>query len=388
MTTATESRLTPDLILWLRRQPKRVQYAVLSRLRRPIPPPDHGKHSPPTGTRPPPVDPPPPPSSGWPIVTEQVWKSDPYLTLWGGWNVPQTAYGKEWAATGQGPGYLNGPILVDSYGQGMHVGKLLENCRVLGLGRTPTNKWCERIYNQINPTRRKCEYLGAVPEHYIYPSILQGGLYEDCRFGALGAVNAGGSAIHWALRNAFDKGAGIDYSQETQQPELSQVESTRIYRRCEFNHIGRVDSPRWGAFNLEEIWAQLTIAGEDVATVNTHVRMESCRWIGGHLNWTDPNGVPVQSGRGFVVQGRPSLTMLDCYLSMPMPYSGWTGRINGVQSVEIRNGESLGGRIEITDAQTIAVVGVKGTTKLSVKQGGATVWEGSIAQGYSKGVKQ
>jgi len=383
-------RLTPSVLAWLRQQPARVQYEFARRLRQPIPPPR--TRPPPTdpGTRPPPVDP-PPPTSGYPVVTEQVWKPNPYMTLWGGWNVPQTAYGKEWGATGEGPGHPNGPILVDSYGQGMHVGKILQDCRIVGLGLHPTSKFCERIYNQINPVRRKCEYLGHLPEHYIYPSVHQGGLLEDVRFGALNANNACGSAWHWAMRNIIE--GTHDYTMETQQAELSQVESTRIFRRVEFNHIGNpyqsdgVPSGRWGAFNLEEIWAQLQINGEPVGTVNTHIRMESCKMIGGHLNWIDPNGTPVKSARGFVVQGRPSLTQTDCYFNMPMPYSGWLGRINGVQHVEIRNGEYQGGEIEITDAQTIAVVGVTGTTKLSVKQGGATVWAGTVAQGYSKGVK-
>lgn len=375
MTTATADRITPELALWLRRQPPRVQHAVLSRLRQRPPPP--------------PIDP-PPPAGSYPLITEQVWKSSPYLALWGGWNVPQTAYGKEWGATGEGPGYLNGPILVDSYGQGMHVGKQLEHCRILGLGQHPTNKFGERIYNQINPVRRKCEYLGHLPEHYIYPGVLQGGLVEDVRFGQLGAKNACGSAWHWALRNGYDAGAKIDYSHETQQPELSQVESTRTFRRCEFLHIGQPFyssgevAPRFGAFGVEEVWAQLTIAGEAVDTVNTHIRFEMCRMVGGHLSFTDPNGVPVRSNRGFVVQGRPSLLMTDCAFDMPQPLSGWMGRVNGVQHVEIPSGEFLGGTIEVTDAKTVRIVGVQGTTKLLVKANNQTVYEGPLTGGYSK----
>lgn len=361
--------LTQETILRLRRLPRALQYAALLRLRR---------------------RPAPPPPAGWPAITEQMWKSDPYLTLWGGWNVPQSSYGKEWGATGEGPGHLNGPILVDSYGQGMHVGRLMDNCRVIGLGSNPTNKWGERIYNQIDPVWRKCEFLGWIPEHYIYPGVLQGGLLEDVRFGKLGAHNACGSAWHWALRNIVKDGQ--DYTMETQSPELAQVESTRTFRRCKFHHIGNPyqndgsPSGRWGAFTLEEVYAQLSVEGVPVTKVNTHISVESCEFIGGHLSWLDGNGKFVRSGRAMTVNGRPSLTVLETFIDYPDPHDGWAMRIADVDHVELRKCGIVQGKIEIARAKSVNIVDCFGAAKVTVVGAdGKVQWAGSVAQGYAKG---
>lgn len=358
--------LTQDVILRLRRLPPALQYEAALRLRRTVPP------------------------TSYPTITEQVWKSDPYMTLWGGWNVPQSSYGKEWGATGEGDGHQNGPVLIDSYGIGLHTGKLLDNCRVMGIGSTCSSKFGRRAYNQVNPTTRKTEFSGRLLEHYEYVGILQGGLWEDCRFGKLGEENANGAAIQVALRNIVD--AGIDYTMETQNAELSQVETTRTYRRCEFNHIGKAGSQRWGAFTVSEHPGQLQIGSSKTAWINTHIRIEDCPFIGGHVNYVDGNGQLVQSGRAILCSNRPSITLQNVKIDYPNPHDGWSGRIAWTPVVRIVKGpDSLmrDGKLEILGADSINVdAGIPGACKLLVRdKAGSTVYEGALSNGYSFGVK-
>lgn len=361
--------ITQDLILRIRRLPPALQYAAIQRLR----------------------NTPPPPGMDYPKIADSVWQYDPYHKLWGGWDMPQTAYGKEWGATGEGPGHENGMVLVDPYGQGMHVGRLLDNCRIAGLnGLDCSMKFGMRVYEEVDLTIRKTEFVGAFLEHYIYPSLLRGGLFEDCRFGRIGAANAGGGAIHESNRNIQE--GGHDYTMECAYPEQTQIESTRIYRRCEFLHIGRKGTARFGAFAVEEPSAQLKYLGVDTQWINTHIRFEECTFIGGHLDFLDGNQVHVASSRAILCNHRPSLTIDNTYIDYPDPLDGWLGRVAYVPQVRIIRGPNSlmrGGKLEIVGAESINIdPNIPGDTKLLIRDGaGSTVYEGPVAVGYKKGVK-
>jgi hypothetical protein len=356
-------------------------------VRPPDPPPVDPPPTRPPPTRPPPVDPPPtrPPPTNVGFAPEQFWEHSAYMDAIGNLTMRDCTFGPDW--TTKATTYYS--TWDDQSGN--FAGKSFSATE---WGCWGTTGLAHAVLNLYGPPQTgiaftDCAWLAAPDPADGSPSTMRWGvrgfgmmdvLFDRCSFsrgmGAGTQVALRASAAHGDI---FPRGV-------------------HRYEGCTYIGIGDPKSERWGAFTLSEHAPE----GYGVDTVPVDVEIIECVLIGGHLNWTDPNGKIIRSPRGIMANGRQRVVIRGLYMDYPAPHDGWAVQIwnadDGNPStvdVVIEDSFIREGRIELRNCGSVSVSGGSGDAYLAIGTHSNPdkpfpmenlVYQGPLAQGYKSPV--
>lgn len=207
--------------------------------------------------------------------------------------------------------------------------------------------------------------------------IQSGVTFTDCAWLASPHPDGSPSSMRWGVRGfglmgvTFDRcsfsrgmGAGVQVALRAKEAHGNIApQGTHRYERCTFVGIGDPRSERWGAFTISEHNPE----GYGVDAVPVGVEIINCTLIGGHLDWTDPNGNRVRSPRGILIQGRYPVVIRGLDLRYPDPYESWALQLWDIDDGDpstvdliIEDGFIEAGRVEIRNCGQVVVRNMNG----------------------------